>query len=459
MQALADIIVAISTAPGAAGISVVRVSGPGSLALADAAFRGTGPLPSARPSHTIHHGYVVDTAGRAIDEVLLLIMRAPRSFTGEDVVEFHCHGGHMSATRTLRRLVECGARPAEPGEFTRRAFLNGKIDLTQAEAVLDLIRASSERAAAAALSQLQGHLRDRIDTLRRSALDISAHLEASLDFPEDELPPVGSPSLVQSLRHCADACRSLAASCREGRMLRDGIKVVIAGRPNAGKSSLFNRLLGDARAIVSAQPGTTRDTIEEWITIDGYGIRLVDTAGIGPSDCTIEQEGVRRSKMHVAASDFILYVMDATIQIEDVDYEILASVDRRRVLIVRNKIDLGGEAPMPPWVEPYRVVRTSCSENVSIQHVTDVVLDMIREDAPPVQTSAPTVSERHRLFLDSAAGSFLAAAEILCSGREDQTVLACSHVRSGAEDLGAILGTDYDEDLLDRIFSRFCIGK
>ncbi len=459
MQTQADTIVAISTAPGAAGIAVVRLSGPGSLAVADAAFRGGGPAPSARPSHTIHHGYVADTAGRAIDEALLLIMRAPRSFTGEDVVEFQCHGGQMSATRTLRRLVECGARPAEPGEFTRRAFLNGKIDLTQAEAVLDLIRASSERAAAAAMSQLQGRLRDRILALRQSVLAVSAHLEASLDFPEDELPVMDTASLVGSLRHCIDSCRTLAASFREGRMLRDGITVVIAGRPNAGKSSLFNLLLDDARAIVSAHPGTTRDTIDAWITIDGYGVRLVDTAGIGPSDCAIEQEGIRRSRAELAASDFVFYVLDSTIDPQNVDLETIGSIDPRRIILVRNKIDLGGEVPVPPFLETYRSVRASCLHNTDTKALAHLLLDMIRQDIPKDPMVTPAVSERHRALLASAAGAFQSAAEVLSSEREDGAALACSLVRNGAEHLGDILGVDYDEDLLDRIFSQFCIGK
>ncbi|OQW97779.1 MAG: tRNA uridine-5-carboxymethylaminomethyl(34) synthesis GTPase MnmE [Verrucomicrobia bacterium A1] len=311
MHASPDTIAAIATAPGEGSVAIVRVSGPESLAIADAAFKASGPPPSARPSPALVHGHAVAADGLILDEALLLIMRSPKSFTREDVVEFQCHGGAVSAARILQRLIECGCRPAGPGEFTRRAFLNGRMDLTQAEAVLDLVRAHSDRAAAVAMEQLRGALRRRTDEIYDDALRIAVSLESSLDFPEDDLPGFSLDTLKASLQKDVERCRTLAGSCREGRLLRDGIRVVIAGRPNVGKSSLFNLLLGRDRTIVSPHAGTTRDTVEEWISIDGYGVRLVDTAGIRPSTCPIEQEGVRRAIDQLSSAGLILSVVDA----------------------------------------------------------------------------------------------------------------------------------------------------
>ena len=459
MDPLFDTIAAICTAPGAAGIAVVRLSGPGALAAADQAFRGHGPAPSSCPSHTVHHGFVVSNHGAPLDEVLLLIMRRPRSFTGDDVAEFHCHGGHMPATRCLQRLLECGARPAAPGEFTRRAFLNGRIDLTQAEAVLDLIRSHSERSADTALRQLRGALRENLDAVRLPAMETAAVLEASLDFPEEDPVPYDLPALVAVLRGCSDRCRTLAASCRQGRVLRDGIRIVIAGRPNAGKSSLFNLLVGHRRAIVSPRAGTTRDTIEEWLSIAGYPVLLIDTAGIASSPCEIEQEGVRRSMDELDSSDFVLYVVDANDGLQDSDRATLRGLAAAKVLIVWNKTDLLADAAKAHPPDSWPSISTSCTETSTNEVFMSILADLMTRSMGALEAGAPAVSERHRILLDAASGAFSKAADLLGSPRDDAPELASAHIRDGVENLDAVTGARFDNDLLDRIFSAFCIGK
>lgn len=459
MSVPVDTIAAISTAPGNAGVAVVRVSGPASLIIADATFRTSGPPPSARQTHTIVHGRVVAESGEVLDHALLMIMRSPRSFTGEDVVEFHCHGGHISVTRVLRRLLECGCRPADPGEFARRAFLSGKMDLTQAESVMDLIQANSERSASAALRQLQGGLRQRIDALYDRILSVSAALESSLDFPEDEIPHAGVPALVMTLFDCRTSCLDMAASCRRGRLLRDGVRVAIAGRPNVGKSSLFNLLVAANRSIVSNLPGTTRDTIEEWISIAGHGIRLVDTAGLRTSDCPVEREGVRRSLAEMESSDLVLYVMDALDPAHPEDLSFLASANPGKTLVIINKVDLHPSPDLPSAASRFRSLKISCSELVNIETIAHTISKLMDQMAAGYEFCEPAVSERHKRLLDDAAESIRTAMEILNARPEDGPALASPGLRNAADSLGAISGRTYTDDLLDQIFSRFCIGK
>lgn len=452
-------IAAIATAPGEGSVAIVRISGPESLAVADTAFRASGLPPSLRSSPALIHGHAVADDGLVLDEVLLLIMRGPGSFTGEDVVEFQCHGGTASATRILQRLIGCGCRPAAPGEFTRRAFLNGRIDLTQAEAVLDLVRAHSDRAASAALEQLRGSLRRRIDEIYDDVMRIAVHLESSLDFPEDELPGTPEEGIQASLQEDIAKCNVLAGSCREGRLLRDGIRVVIAGRPNAGKSSLFNLLVGRDRTIVSPHAGTTRDTVEEWISIDGYGVCLVDTAGIRPSDCPIEQEGVRRTLDQLSSADLVLYVIDASEPMDHGDEERVAHSKHARTAIVVNKIDLVSSVPAWTLNPPRRTMCMSCIQESNRESFASFVAAEIRTLIGSGSEANLSVSERHRQLLDSAADLLRAALVSLSAGRADGVAPACSQIRGGLESLGQISGRAYSEDLLDGIFSKFCIGK
>ena len=301
----------------------------------------------------------MDASGSAIDEVIILIMRAPRSYTGEDVVEIQGHGGHVVARRILRRVLDGGARLAEPGEFTQRAFLNGRMDLLQAEAVLDLVRAKSDRAAVAALEQLEGSLSSRFNQVYDQLLAAATDVEASLDFPDDELPQTDTQEIIAHLRTAREEMAQLMTGWDEGHILRDGATVVISGKPNVGKSTLMNTLLGRDRSIVSPIPGTTRDTIEEGLILDGFPVRMVDTAGLRETDCVVEKEGVRRTVMQMERADLHLHMLDASRPMDEQDRAQVESLDADRCIIVLNKVDLGTKARgedlgvglryIPPW--------------------------------------------------------------------------------------------------------------
>jgi tRNA modification GTPase len=334
-----DTIAAIATPLGEGGIAIVRLSGPQSLAIADASFRPaskSGGAPSAAPTHTIHFGKII-RAGRVVDEVLLSVMRAPRTFTRQDVVEIACHGGLLPAKLVLDTVLENGARLAAPGEFTRRAFLNGRIDLAQAEAVADLIHSRTELAAAAAREQLAGKLSQRINRLRDDLMKILAHVEAHIDFPDEDIATETRGQLLERLRAASQFIDQLLRTAGEGRLLRRGIRAAIIGRPNVGKSSLLNQLLGRDRAIVSPLPGTTRDTIEETANVRGIPIVFIDTAGLRDGADEIEMEGIRRSRGTLATAELIVHVLDGAETLSEAEAAFLSEFAGRKRLLVRNK--------------------------------------------------------------------------------------------------------------------------
>ena len=339
---LDDTIAAIATPLGEGGLAVVRLSGPQTLAIADKSFLPVGKnslKPSAATTHTIHYGKIV-RQGRSVDEVLLAVLRAPHTFTREDTVEITCHGGILPAKLVLDTLLENGARLAEPGEFTRRAFLNGRIDLAQAEAVADLIHSRTELALAAANEQLAGKLSQRINALRDEMMQTLAHVEAHIDFPDEDISPDTKEQLLKRLEHGVAFMDELLRTANEGQILRRGIRAAIVGRPNAGKSSLLNQLLGHDRAIVSPIPGTTRDTIEETANIRGLPVVFIDTAGLREARDEIEQEGVRRSHESLARAEFILHVLDASEPLTPADEKYFAEFAGKKRILVVNKIDL-----------------------------------------------------------------------------------------------------------------------
>ena len=446
---LIDTIAAIATAPGEAAISVVRLSGPAALAVADRVFRAPGPPPSARAPGTFAHGRAVDTAGAAVDDVLLLVFRAPHSYTGEDAVELQGHGGAASARRLLAAVLDAGARPAEPGEFTRRAFLNGRLDLLQAEAVLDLIRARSEAAARAAREQLDGHLSHSINDVYDASIAAAADLEATLDFTEDEIPESVLDALPPRLRTLAQRLRDLLSGWREGHWLREGARVVIAGPPNAGKSTLFNRLLGENRTIVHHQPGTTRDTIEESLVWNGLPIRLVDTAGLRETDCEVEREGVRRARAQAKQADVLLYVVDARVGLTDEDRTALQGLSEHCIIIF-NKNDLQHGKPPPGG----RVC--SALTGAGISDIRTAMMAMLEVD--PGRLSHASISERHRILVEQALQEMESAVSVLGSG-QDGIALASDHLRTAIHSIGQITGRVYHDELLNAVFSRFCVGK
>lgn len=460
MKSRWDTIAAIATAPGEAGIAIVRMSGPGSLVIANKVFRARGPRPSERPANTFLRGFIHSPVGidsdRDADEVILLIYRAPRSYTREDVVEIQGHGGRMCAKRILRAVLDAGARVAEPGEFTKRAFLNGRIDLLQAEAVADLIQAHSQRAAAAALEQLEGKLSASFGAIYDSLVEIAADLEATLDFPEEELPVSTMPAILARLDGITRDLRGLFATWEEGHLLREGVLVVISGKPNVGKSTLLNCLLGTDRAIVTDVAGTTRDIIEEQIVLDGVVLRLVDTAGLCVSNCTIEREGVQRAHAYLEKADINVYVIDCSRKLDVEDRRWLETLEPGKTIITLNKSDLG-QRIRADEIEGFSVIVCSLIRGEGVSDLKEAILKKLgidREVAPHA-----VISERHRQFVQNALNALDDAVNLLRTGKEEIIVVAAGSLRSALESLASITGKVYDDEMLNNIFSRFCVGK
>lgn len=451
-----DTIAALATAPGEAGIAVIRVSGPLAFAIADRVVVCRPPSPSSRATHHAFLARIREENGRLLDQTLVLPMRGPRSYTGEDVVEFQCHGGRLASRQILAVILAAGARVAEPGEFTRRAFLNGKLDLLQAEAVLDLIRARSDRAARVAYDQLQGSLSQRVGDLIREIMAAAAAIEVSLDFIEDEF--VNEDDLAkEALTHARTAkmeLERLLATANFGRILREGFRVAILGPPNAGKSTLFNALLGFDRSIVTPHPGTTRDTIEDGLLIDGIAVRLTDTAGIRETACEIESAGVHRARMELMKSDVVVYVVDALMGLTESDRSVLELCPDGRTVVVCNKTDLCGESKIS-LVDG--AIPISAIRNQGVEKVRSAIINAAANSGG--LESDVCVSERHAQHLRLALGNLAEAENLLTGQRSDRLTLAALHIRSAAGAVGEITGNEYHPELLNSIFGRFCVGK
>ena len=455
MKDIPDTIAAISTAPGPGGIAVIRISGPASLAVADRIFKCAPPLPSRRKAPALVFGHVV-SGKETLDEALLLIMRAPKSYTREDVIEIQCHGGTLCAQRILRSVLDRNVRLADPGEFTRRAFINGRIDLVQAEAVIDIINAQTELSAKMSMEQLLGRLTHSLEDIYKILLDSTADLESALDFMDDELPDTFMPAKVKCLQKAKDKINALLATWNEGHILREGALVVISGKPNTGKSTLLNAILGKDRVIVSPVPGTTRDVIEEHIVIGGIPIRLTDTAGLRKSDCAIEQEGVRRARSRIGMADINIYVLDASVEIDEEDLSHITSLDPARSIIVFNKKDLGIKADAS-LIDKYKVIYTYAIAREGIVGVTRAILNKLNLKKSAAHHSS--VSERHRQILSESSSNLDHAISLLKANNDSTIVLAAADLKNALNGIAAIIGKSYQEDVLDSIFSKFCIGK
>jgi tRNA modification GTPase len=450
----ADTIAAIATPPGEGGVGIVRISGPEARQTADAIFDALDRTPVSQREHgTFAYGKVLDADGKEIDTGLALVMRAPRSYTCEDVVEIQGHGGAVGMRRILRRALDAGARMAEPGEFTKRAFLNGRIDLVQAEGIYDLIRARSDRAASAAMEQMEGKLSRQFNSIYDAFLEVAANLETTLDFVEEELPDDVFSGIAALLDRTFRALDELLDTWDEGRLLREGARVVILGRPNAGKSTLLNALLGFDRAIVSSTAGTTRDTIEEGFVLDGIPLRIIDTAGLRETDCEIEAEGIRRAEIHGEEAHLSIYLVDASQPLHEEDRERLDQLDLARSIVVLNKIDRGRRVEGVEGVEACLLSATGIGE------LKRTMADVLEKGADLHAPPHAVISERHRQLLVKAHDEARQASEFLQENIEANAALACEHLRSALEYLGQVTGRVYHEELLDNIFSRFCIGK
>jgi len=455
---LDDTIAAIATPLGEGGLAVIRISGAEALAVADRSFAPVGEAsvkPSAAATHTIHFGHVVRD-GQTVDEALLAVMRAPRTFTREDVVEITCHGGILAAKTVLDTVLANGARLAEPGEFTRRAFLNGRLDLAQAEAVADLIHSRTELALRAANEQLAGKLSQRINTLRDEMLETLAHVEAHIDFPEEDIAPDTLGQLIARLEHGVAFMDELLRTAHEGQILRRGIRAAIIGRPNAGKSSLLNQLLGHDRAIVSAIPGTTRDTIAETANIRGLPVVFIDTAGLREAGDEIELEGVRRSRETLQQAEFILHVFDTAEPLTAADEQHLAEFADKQRILVRNKIDLPARLQFPPGLD-VPVVDVCCLTGRGIEPLKDAIKGLVWSGEIQAGMLQVMINSRHQDALNRARAATL---RTLAALRENQTLeLVALDLRIAVNAVGEIVGQTTTEDLLDLIFSQFCIGK
>ncbi|MBJ7257896.1 MAG: tRNA uridine-5-carboxymethylaminomethyl(34) synthesis GTPase MnmE [Chthoniobacterales bacterium] len=439
-----DTIAALATPWGAGAVAMVRISGPEAVCVADKIFRGRHPLADARAGRVLRGS--IERDGRVLDEVLVTVFRAPRSYTGEDVVEISGHGGAVVADGVLRAAFSSGARPAEPGEFTRRAFLNGKMDLTQAEAVMDLISARGEAAAAAAAVQLSGRLGREVEKLRGETMTALAHLEAFIDFPEEGIDAESGRALLSRVAVLSASIDRLLGTADQGRILREGVRLVIHGRPNAGKSSLLNLLLGYDRAMVSEIPGTTRDTIEENLTLRGIPFRVIDTAGLREStDDPLEREGMRRTREHLASADVALRVVDAT------EWAREPARGDKEILVV-NKIDLWSGGEMPAGVVPL-----CCLDARGLEKLVDALVERTRIEPPEWREEAVAINARHQDCLRRAVESLGAARASLERG--DAPEFTALELRAALAAVGEITGGSDVDDVLGEIFRNFCIGK
>lgn len=439
-------IAALATPPSEGALAVVRISGPEALAVAGRVFRGE-RSPSSAEERRMVLGKIVDSRGMTVDEVLLTVFRNPRSYTGEDLVEISGHGGSLVASRVLAAVLEAGARLARPGEFTERAFLNGKLDLTQAEAVMDLISAQTPRAARAAAGQLEGRLGSEISSLRGALLECVAHLEAFIDFPEEGIDPESGSILRGRMERIAGHLERLLATANEGRLLREGITLALCGAPNAGKSSLLNRLLGTERAIVSEIAGTTRDTIEERASLGGYPFRVIDTAGLRETEDPVEREGVERARRAAENADLRIHLVDGAAQGGP------AAPLFEGELLVINKVDLVPDRRRLP-----EATLISCRTGEGIGELVSAILARVmgRSESEAAPDGA-AINARHQECLRRASAALSAAMDLLGSGNPPELVAV--ELRGALGAVGEVIGEAGTEEILGKIFSSFCIGK
>lgn len=450
---MTDTIAAIITAPGKSAVGIVRMSGPDVYDIAERLDEKHRRFEEV-PSHTAHYGWVVDANQTArIDEVLFLVMKAPRSYTGEDVIEVHCHGGSAALGAILHAVFALGARPADAGEFSRRAFLNGKLDLTRAEAVMDIIDAPAEQALHIATEQKRGWLADEVIALRDELIELIAFLQADLDYPEDDIERLTRDEYIARAEALLNTLDGRLRSAERGRRLREGLHIAIAGRPNVGKSSLLNALIGRERAIVTDVPGTTRDVVSESIDVRGIPIRISDTAGIRQTDDVVEKIGVDLAKQSLEDADLALFVYDAAVGRTAEDEAIYAQVADRTHLIIANKIDLCSDMT----TLPAGAIAVSARARTGLDALSDALYDHLVAGTDDSVDRHYVTNLRHVALLEQARDDLRAFIEGVQAGiTEDMLVIDLQHAW---EILGLVTGETASDDLIDTIFSRFCLGK
>jgi tRNA modification GTPase len=459
-----DTIAAIATPPGEGGIAVIRISGPKSAEIIKLIFQTerSGPDQTSMESHRLYHGRIIDYKTNDVaDDVLCVLMNSPNSYTGEDVVEIHSHGGYLVPKKILGILFGLGIRPANPGEFSLRAFLNGKMDLTQAEAVSDIIHARTEEALTQAELQLEGLLSEKIRELKNIILDMLAEIEAQVDFPEEDIDPIIKTSLINRTIALTEDLNALLSTYDEGRIIKYGVKTAILGKPNVGKSSLLNRLLIKDRAIVSHIPGTTRDFIEESINVRGIPLLLVDTAGIRITADEIENTGVQIAMKKADEAELLLIVLDGGAELESDDMEVIKNINKKKSLIVVNKSDLRlrlSPDKIEALIPNHKTIYTSAKTGMGIEELKGSIREVLTGGTGPARGTEIIITElRHKLALETAGNSLNSFLDLLKRG-ESPEFLAID-LRTALDSLGEVTGEVTTEDILGRIFSKFCIGK
>jgi tRNA modification GTPase len=452
-----DTIAAISTAHGTGGIGIVRISGERAFEIAARLFRGRKRFEDIK-SHTVSAGKIADPGtGEVLDEVLLIKMAKPHTFTREDVVEIDCHGGMVVQRRILELIIKEGARLAGPGEFTMRAFLNGRLDLTQAEAVVDLINSKTDEASRAAVNQLEGRLSDRIRDAVKRLVELIAHIEDSVDYPEYDIEEITGRMVYDRLGEIAEDLGKISGGFEKGRIIREGINAVIIGKPNVGKSSLLNELSGKNRAIVTDIPGTTRDIIEEYVNIRGVPVRITDTAGLRETDDAVERIGVEKAEKAIDSADLIIYMLDAREGVSDSDRHIIDRIKSKKLIVLVNKIDLTDSVPELPGFEGIPVIETSLTNGVGMEDLEARIKEMFLKGEIRSNNEVLLTNVRHKELIDRAAESIQEARRAYENGMPLDFITI--DIKNAAESLGRITGESVSEDVIREIFSRFCIGK
>ncbi|HLR21677.1 MAG TPA: tRNA uridine-5-carboxymethylaminomethyl(34) synthesis GTPase MnmE [Tissierellaceae bacterium] len=458
---MSDTIVAISTAVGEAGIGIVRLSGKDAIDIGNKVFKGVnGNSLNEGENKKLNYGHIIDEDHKIIDEVLITYMNGPYTYTRENMVEIYCHGGIISVKKTLELLLSQGARMAEAGEFTKRAFLNGRLDLSQAEAVIDIIKSKTDESYKVSLDQLEGSLANKVNEIRDILLSMMAHVEASIDFPDEDIEDVTFNELKDDALIVENEINKLLSTADRGKVLRDGINTVILGKPNVGKSSLLNAILRENRAIVTDIPGTTRDIIEEYANIDGIPLKIIDTAGIRDTDDAVEKIGVNKAKETVRNADLIIAVFDGSRDLTDEDHKIIDLIKDKQSLLIINKTDLPSRYSIEDFqdlVQVDNIINTSITEGIGIDVLEKSIKDMFYSGEIKGESDIVITNIRHKNQLEKSLTNINSVIEDISI----EMPLDCIEVdlRDCWENLGEISGDTIGEDILDKIFSEFCIGK
>ena len=458
-----ETIAAIATGMTESGIGIIRISGKNSIDVGNKIFRtisGKSILETV-DSHTFHHGFAVDKNGQIIDEVMIVVMKAPKSYTGEDTVEIQCHGGILVMQKILEASLDAGARSAEPGEFSKRAFLNGKMDLSKAEAVMDLIHSQNEYALRSSVDQLRGILSEKVKELREKIIYEIAFIESAFDDPEHISLDGYSDGLSEKIKDLLSALDKLIVSSENGKFIKEGINTVIIGKPNVGKSSLLNILVGEERAIVTDIAGTTRDILQETIKLHGITLNIIDTAGIRSTEDAVEKIGVERALKYAENSDLILYVMDVSVELDENDKNILPVLKNKKVIVLLNKSDLSmvpSEDDLKNFLpEDVRVIRTSAVDHRGIEELEETVKNMFFKGQIKSNSEVVITNIRHKEALQEAFDSLKLVEKSIEDGMPED--FYSIDLMSAYASLGRIIGEEVDDDLVEEIFSKFCLGK